>query len=118
MSTVESIEESGREPNLGAGRALTLGVDIGGTNVKASVMDRQWAGAEQVRTPTPKPATPKAVLKAIEELVGRLPSFNRISVDFPGWCDGTTNCPNLAPSIGRVSVDECCRANLPLPCEC
>jgi polyphosphate glucokinase len=98
MSTVESIEDSGREPNLGAGRPLTLGVDIGGTNVKASVMDRLGGlVAEQVRTPTPKPATPKAVLKAIEELVGRLPSFNRISVGFPGVVkSGTTiTAPNL-----------------------
>ena len=85
MSTVDSIESPRPGASQGAGAPLTLGVDIGGTNVKASVLDREGGlVAEQVRTPTPKPATPKAVLKAIEELAARLPSFDRISVGFPG----------------------------------
>lgn len=98
MSTAESIEDTRPSPEQGACGPFTLGVDIGGTNVKASVMDRQGGlVAEQVRMPTPKPATPKTVLKAIEGLAGRLPSFNRISVGFPGVVkSGTTiTAPNL-----------------------
>ena len=69
----------------------TLGVDIGGTNIKASVLDA--AGelmAEQVRLPTPRPATPDAVLARIEELAKDLPAFDRISVGFPGVVKGGT----------------------------
>jgi len=97
MSTTESIEDTRPGPQQ-ADEPFTLGVDIGGTNVKASVMDRQGRlVAEQVRMPTPKPATPKSVLQAIEDLAGRLPSFNRISVGFPGVVkSGTTiTAPNL-----------------------
>ena len=98
MSTVDSIENPHPGASQGAGAPPTLGVDIGGTNVKASVLDRDGGlVAEQVRTPTPKPATPKAVLKAIRELAARLPSFDRISVGFPGVVrSGTTiTAPNL-----------------------
>lgn len=63
----------------------TLAVDIGGTNIKAAVLD---AGGglmtSKVRTPTPSPATPSAVLEAIAGLAARLPHFERISVGFPG----------------------------------
>src|SRR5262245_34970233 len=63
----------------------TLAVDIGGTNIKAAVLD---AGgglmAAKVRTPTPSPATPFAVLEAIAGLAARLPHFERISIGFPG----------------------------------
>jgi len=98
MSAVDTIASPRPGGNQGAGGPLTLGVDIGGTNVKASVLDRDGGlVAEQVRTPTPKPATPKAVIKAIEELAARLPAFNRISVGFPGVVkSGTTiTAPNL-----------------------
>jgi polyphosphate glucokinase len=83
----------------GDGRApFTLGVDIGGTNVKASVLDR--AGvlvADQVRVPTPKPARPRAVLAAIDHLAEQLPAFDRISVGFPGVVRGgaVVTAPNL-----------------------
>jgi polyphosphate glucokinase len=77
---------------------LTFGVDIGGTNVKTAVLDRDGALiAERTRTPTPKPATPAAVLQAIAALAAKLPAFDRISVGFPGVVKGGTvvTAPNL-----------------------
>src|SRR5262245_29885011 len=64
---------------------LTLAVDIGGSNIKAAVLDAGGGltGAK-VRTPTPSPATPAAVLEAIAGLADRLPAFDRISIGFPG----------------------------------
>ena len=81
-----------------AATPFTLGVDIGGTNVKASVLDR--AGvlvADQVRLPTPNPARPRAVLAAIDRLAEQLPAFDRISVGFPGVVRGgaVVTAPNL-----------------------
>jgi polyphosphate glucokinase len=75
-----------------------LGVDIGGTFLKAAVLDGNGATvAERVKRPTPKPATPSAVLDAIGALAETFPPFDRISVGFPGVVKGTTvvTAPNL-----------------------
>jgi polyphosphate glucokinase len=81
-----------------AGAPFTLAVDIGGTNIKAAVLD--CAGhlvAAQIRTPTPKEATPQAVLEAIAGLAAQLPPIQRISVGFPGVVKGSKvlTAPNL-----------------------
>lgn len=76
----------------------TLSIDIGGTGIKASVLDVHGAMvADRVRVPTPKPAVPKAVVSATVSLVSELPSFDRISVGFPGVVrDGVIyTAPNL-----------------------
>ena len=68
-----------------AGAPHTLAIDIGGTHIKASVLDR--AGNEttkRVQVDTPHPAPPAAVLKLLEEMLRWLPAFDRISVGFPG----------------------------------
>jgi predicted NBD/HSP70 family sugar kinase len=63
----------------------TLAIDIGGTGVKALVLDESGAMlTERVRLETPRPATPDAVLGTIDALVTQLPAFDRISVGFPG----------------------------------
>src|SRR5215471_11657570 len=77
---------------------FTLAVDIGGTNVKASVLDAVGGlAAPQIRSPTPKPATPQAVLDLIGRLAVQLPAFQRISVGFPGVvrCGQIVTAPNL-----------------------
>jgi polyphosphate glucokinase len=63
----------------------TLAIDIGGTTLKASVLDR--AGrmiVERARLPTPYPCPPKVMLRTLAELVAPLPAFDRISIGFPG----------------------------------
>src|SRR5215510_10254532 len=63
----------------------TLAIDIGGTNLKASVLDE--AGSlmvDRVRVKTPVGAPPEALVAALVELVEPLPAFDRISVGFPG----------------------------------
>jgi polyphosphate glucokinase len=77
---------------------FTLGVDIGGTHIKASVLDGSGRLAvEEARTPTPETATPQDVLAIIEGLADGLPAFERISVGFPGVVKGGTvlTAPNL-----------------------
>ncbi|MGA2528570.1 MAG: ROK family protein [Acidimicrobiales bacterium] len=66
-------------------RPTTLAIDIGGTGLKASVLDA--AGklvADRVRVVTPYPCTTKALVEALAGLVAPLPSFDRVSVGFPG----------------------------------
>jgi polyphosphate glucokinase len=87
-------------PTESAGFAgpFTLAVDIGGTNMKASVLAGDGTlAAERVRCPTPRTATPDAVLQKIETLARKLPPFDRISVGFPGVVKGARvlTAPNL-----------------------
>jgi len=70
---------------LDAGAPHTLAIDIGGTHIKVSVLDR--AGSEttkHIQVDTPHPAPPAAVLSLLEEMLRSLPAFDRISVGFPG----------------------------------
>ena len=102
MSTA-SANSSGHEPatRKGAAAPFTLGVDIGGTNIKASVLDAAGVlAAEQTRSSTPKPATPQAVLETVAKLAAQLPPFQRISVGFPGVVKGgkVVTAPNLGTS--------------------
>lgn len=65
---------------------FTLAVDVGGSHVKASVLDRNGSMiAAPVRVRTPQPATPQALLRAVDSLARVLPKFDRISVGFPGF---------------------------------
>jgi polyphosphate glucokinase len=63
----------------------TLAIDIGGTGLKASVLDT--AGkmlVDRVRVATPYPCPPRILLNALADLVVPLPPFQRISAGFPG----------------------------------
>ncbi|HEX5998341.1 MAG TPA: ROK family protein [Hyphomicrobiaceae bacterium] len=63
----------------------TLAIDIGGTALKASVLDRDGRMiVERARLPTPYPCSPKVLLRALAELTAPLPAFDRISIGFPG----------------------------------
>jgi polyphosphate glucokinase len=67
----------------------TLSIDIGGTALKASVLDgRGRMTVERVRLPTPYPCSPKVLLRALVKLTAPLPSFDRISIGFPGVVRG------------------------------
>ncbi|MGH8919773.1 MAG: ROK family protein, partial [Actinomycetes bacterium] len=59
--------------------------DIGGTGLKASVLDD--AGAmehDRVRIDTPYPLPPEKLVTVLTDLVKSLPPFDRVSVGFPG----------------------------------
>jgi polyphosphate glucokinase len=63
----------------------TLAVDVGGTHVKASVLDA--AGKllhEEVQLDTPRDLTPDRLVAMIDQLATAMPEFDRISVGFPG----------------------------------
>ncbi len=78
----------------------TLCIDIGGTGLKAIVLDAEGTPvSERVRVDTPRPATPTAVVAALTELIAPLGEFDRVSVGFPGViAEGITHtAPNLDP---------------------
>ena len=79
----------GRRAPSGDRGPYTLAIDIGGTALKASVLDRRGRMiVERLRMPTPYPCSPKILLRALVKLTGPLPSFDRISIGFPGVVRG------------------------------
>lgn len=71
------------------GGPYTLALDIGGTGLKATVLDKNGnMVTERVRILTPPRCTPTLMLKKLQELVALMPPtvsrFDRISVGFPG----------------------------------
>jgi len=85
-----------RRPRSGP---ATLAVDVGGSHVKASVLDsRGRMLKERVRVDTPKKVTPRELVALIAGLVPSLPRFDRVSVGFPGVVrDGVIR---TAPNLG------------------
>jgi polyphosphate glucokinase len=63
----------------------TLAIDIGGTGLKAAVLDPSGTALnERVRVPTPRPATPSNVLASIAHVIEAQPGYERVSCGFPG----------------------------------
>ena len=62
-----------------------LGIDVGGTGIKAAIVDtaRGELVSERVRIPTPKPATPDAVAVVLKNLVQTLDWHGPAGVGFP-----------------------------------
>jgi polyphosphate glucokinase len=81
----------------------TLAVDIGGTGLKAAVLDGSGAMCgEQVRVPTPRPADPDTLVAALCALVAPLLPVDRVSVGFPGMVRAgrVLSAPNLVRPPG------------------
>jgi len=71
--------------SVGGNNERTLAVDVGGTGVKAMVLDgRGKPLSQRARIPTPKGATPKSLLGVIRKLAKRSGEFDRVAVGFPG----------------------------------
>ena len=88
-----------------AGSPYTLAIDIGGTHIKASVLDRTGKPiVDRVGAPTPHPAPPAATLELIRTLASALPAFDRISAGFPGVVKGgrVITAPNLGTEAWRA----------------
>jgi polyphosphate glucokinase len=77
----------------------TLAIDIGGTGIKAALLDETGSMlGERQRVPTPpKPVTPEDLVRAIDQVAAPLGAFGRVSVGFPGYVrDGRViTAPNL-----------------------
>lgn len=79
-----------------------LAVDIGGSHVKASILNKDGAlTTDYQRVETPKPASPEKMLQTIIGLTQKLPSFDCISVGFPGYIKNgvVMTAPNLDTSL-------------------
>ncbi|MGH7803020.1 MAG: ROK family protein [Candidatus Binatia bacterium] len=88
-------------------RAGTLAIDVGGTGIKAMVLDTKGKpSCERVRVKTPRPAKPPKIVGAIVALAKRMPPYERVSVGFPGVVvDGVIRtAPNLDGNWADVDL--------------
>jgi polyphosphate glucokinase len=66
-------------------RPWTLAIDVGGSGVKAAVLEAGGRPvADRLRVKTPQPAPPAVLVETIAGLAAGLPDFDRVSVGFPG----------------------------------
>jgi polyphosphate glucokinase len=75
----------------GAAAPGILGIDIGGTHLKAAVVDASGKLRSQKQiVATPYPCPPAVMVAALVKLAAPLPAYDRISIGFPGFVrDGT-----------------------------
>lgn len=76
-----------------------LAIDIGGSHIKTILLNGEGQVlGERKRLPTPKPATPGAVLEVIKELASQSEQFDRAAAGFPGFIkEGVVK---TAPNLG------------------
>lgn len=82
---MDGYNGTGTNPALRQDSASTLAVDIGGSGIKAMLLDGDGVPlSAYLRVPTPSPAAPATVVQIITKLAGGLGAFDRVSVGFPG----------------------------------
>ena len=78
----DSADAAQEEP-----RRAAIGIDVGGTGIKAALVDLETGAllSDRLRVPTPKPASPEALCKVISELIAPLREqpFEAIGMGFP-----------------------------------
>jgi polyphosphate glucokinase len=95
------------QPPAEAHHPFTLAVDIGGTGLKASVLDADGKMvADRVRVPTSYPLPPDKLVADLTRLVSPLPTAARASVGFPGMVrDGKVlSAPHFSARHGPGSA--------------
>ena len=70
---------------MGDSGPRTLAVDVGGSGLKAVVLDPDGEMiSERVRVETPYPCPPPVLLEELDKLAKTQPEYDRVSVGFPG----------------------------------
>lgn len=84
VGDVQSVDAAVTDAAVTNAAVKTLAIDIGGSGIKALVLDEQGVPlGDRDRVKTPEPATPEAVLTVIDQLAAGQ-EFDRVSVGFPG----------------------------------
>lgn len=97
----------------------SLGIDIGGSGIKAAIIDTKTGEllSERHRIPTPKPATPEAIAKTVKEMVAHFDWKKGVGCSFPttivnGKC---IHSGNLSEKWLNVNVEKLFRKECHVP---
>jgi polyphosphate glucokinase len=81
---------------------LTLAIDVGGTGLKATVLDPEGEMlSERIRRDTPYPCTPPVLLDELDALAATQPHYNRVSVGYPERSGGASSVTSPRSSDQR-----------------
>jgi polyphosphate glucokinase len=84
-----SVKSAARTARRSAEPLRVLGIDIGGSYLKAAVLDAHGRMlTEKLKLKTPDPCPPKVMVRALVRLAKPLPSYNHIAIGFPGVVRG------------------------------
>lgn len=86
----------------------TLSIDVGGSGLKASVLDAQGTMiTDRVRVETPYPCPPPKLVSSLVDLVIPLGEYDRVSVGFPGLVrhGKVLNIPSLSRESYNGATD-------------
>ena len=96
-----------------------LGIDIGGTGIKAAVVDTKTGEllSERHRIDTPKPATPEAVAKVVKEMITHFKWTKAVGCSFPTTIvDGKCiHSGNLSEKWLDIKVDKLFKKECKIP---
>ncbi|RCS26880.1 ROK family protein [Polaribacter sp. WD7] len=96
-----------------------LGIDIGGSGIKAAIVDTKTGEllSERHRIPTPKPATPEAISKTVKEMIHFFDWKKEVGCSFPTTIvDGTCiHSGNLSTKWLNIKVDKLFKKECKLP---
>jgi polyphosphate glucokinase len=96
-----------------------LGFDIGGSGIKAAIVDTKTGEllSERHRIPTPKPATPEAIAKVVKEMVNHFNWKKAVGCSFPTTIvDGKCiHSGNLSEKWLNVKIDKLFKKETKLP---
>jgi polyphosphate glucokinase len=80
-----SVAPAGRKRRRAATVLRVLGIDIGGSYLKAAVVDAKGRMlTEKLKLKTPDPCPPKVMVRALLQLVRPLTGYNHVAIGFPG----------------------------------
>ncbi len=100
-------------------KELVLGLDIGGTGIKAAIVNTSTGKlvTERMKVPTPQPSTPKAIIQIIKGIVQKLNWSGLIGCGFPSVIKDGVACTaaNIDDSWISVNVEEFFSNELKLP---
>ena len=96
--------------NATTASGLVVGVDIGGTGIKAAPVDIATGklATERIRLPTPSPATPQAIADDVGELLHRIGVAGPVGLAIPAVVRGriVETASHIDPTwIGINAVD-------------
>jgi polyphosphate glucokinase len=87
-----------------------IGIDVGGSGIKAGVVDTERGAltGRRVRLPTPQPASPDAVVEAAAALAGPLGGGLPVGIGFPAAVRGgtTLTAANVDPAWIGLPAEE------------
>jgi polyphosphate glucokinase len=97
-----------------------VGVDIGGSGIKAALVDTELGAlvGERVRVPTPQPAIPAAIISVVSRLVSGLAASGPVGIGLPAPIvkGVATMAANIDPTWVGVMAEQEIATALGRPC--